>query len=523
MSEEAEAANGSANGSDNASSEEDGIPPTPRTGRSLEDIREVLTTDVRIGIIGITIWTAMLVATVVLGVYYVFYFLFILGYLLAAGQLKLLAGRFPCLARITQWPGWARFGLVFAVALALRWLLLLQDQVITLDLNTYVGRAENMLDGRLPYLDFSGGTKPPAYQYMLYLMGVSVGPDALTFRALFSVADALTAAGVYALSRARYGVGHSLAMGMVYALCPVALVTIGLSGHYEGVVAIFAIGALLALWKGHRDWSAILLGISFALKIYPAAMLPFFAIAAMRMAQGNGDRKDRARWLPAVRYGCLFAIPALLSLVPLAVLDKGAVAAYFAERGVFVGWGSFTTFVREASGVTEVAGVDFAWIPIVAMGVLLFLFFYQWLRQGPQALQRWTRITIAVLVVHYGFTIALYFPYYRPAHWELMTVCFLAAWLSAAALFLPRALRSLDLGDETDLSTSGTGLAVASVLAITLFMMALPTLATWYFLWPLPFVLVISDRDTRLIFLWLLFWHAVGKGVSLLPGLPPIN
>ena len=484
---------------------------------------EVLTTDVRIGIVGMTIWTVMLVATVVLGVYHVFYFLFILGYLLAAGQLKLLAGRFPCLARITKWPGWARFGLVFVVALALRWLMLLQDQVITLDLNTYVGRAEAMMDGRLPYLDFSGGTKPPAYQYMLYLMGASVGPDALSFRALFSVADALTAAGVYALSRARHGVGHSLAMGMVYALCPVALITIGLSGHYEGVVAIFAVGALLALWKGHRDWSAILLGVSFALKIYPAAMMPFLAIGAMRMAQGNGDRQDLARGLPAGRYGCLFASPGLLSLVPLAVLDRGAVAAYFAERGVFLGWGSFTTFAREAAGVTEVAGVDFAWIPIAVMGALLLFFFYDWLRQGPRALQRWTRITIAVLVVHHGFTIALYFPYYRPAHWEWMTVGFLVAWLSVAALVLPRALRSLDQGDETELSTSGTGLAVASVLAIPLFMMALPTLATWYFLWPLPFVLVIGARDTRLTLLWLLFWHAVGKGVSLLPWLPPVN
>ena len=78
MSEEAEAANGSANGAANASSEEDGTPPTPRRVRSLEDIMEVLTTDVRIGIVGMTIWTAMMVATVVLGVYHVFYFLFML-------------------------------------------------------------------------------------------------------------------------------------------------------------------------------------------------------------------------------------------------------------------------------------------------------------------------------------------------------------------------------------------------------------------------------------------------------------
>jgi hypothetical protein len=484
---------------------------------------EALTDDPRAAIAGWVIWAAMMVAVVVLGVYHVFYGLFILGYLLAASQIKLLGGWSPLVRRVIEWPGWARFALVFVVALALRWLLLLQDQVITHDLETYVARAELMLDGKLPFLEFGGGTKPPAYQYMLYLMGAAVGPDTLRFRALFSIADAAAAGGVYALCRARFGVGHSLAMGMVYALCPVGIVTIGLSGHYEGVVSLFAIGSLLAFWKGHRNLSAIMLGVAFALKIYPAAMMPFLAIAAAMMVPGAAQRTGLTRWLPTIRYGCLFFVPFLLSLVPLLLMDPAAVEAYFAERGVFIGWGSFTTFFREVMEVTEIGGVDIGYVPLAVIGLMMLMLLVGWARKGPAALRRWTKITLVVLAVHYGIYLSLYFPYYRPANWEWLALAFLLLWFAVLVYVLPRVLRVLDVGTDAELSIERTGLAVVSTLSLTLFMLAMPTLATWYALWPLPFVLAMGTRDTRLVFLWLLLWHVVGVGVSLLPGLPAIN
>ncbi len=500
------------------------VPTKPATdGGPISSLVDTLRNDQRVGYFGLTLWTAMLLGIAFVGFYHIFFVLFIFGYLLAVIQLRELAARFRPVHRVLGWVSWQRFALVVMVAIALRWLMLFQDQVISTDLAVYVTRSTAMLDGQLPYVDFSGGTKPPAYQYMLYVMGVTVGDDALRFRALFSVADAIVAGLVYSLCRTRYDVGHSLAMGMAYAMCPVAIVTIGLTGHYEGVTGLFAAASLLALWKGRRDSSAVALGISFSLKIYAAAILPFMAVASARTARKVNRRGNHPGWIPSLRYGLLFSLAAILSLIPLAIISRGAVSAYFAERGVFQGWGSFASFMRYTFDVEEIWGIEIGWIPIAIIGLLLLLFFLDWLRDSISALRRWTKVTIVVLVIHYGFHFALVFPYYEPANYEVMMVFFLIAWFTVTGYLLYRLLPCIELGTERELSLERSGLAVAVSIALILFVLAMPTLGPWYFLWPLPFVLVIESRDVREIFMMLMFWHAVGMGVALLPGLSAVN
>jgi len=489
----------------------------------LSSLVDTLRNDRRVGFFGLALWTVMLLLITFVGVYHIFYVLFIFGYILAVIQLRELAAGFRPLHRVLGWVNWQRFSLVVMIALALRWLMLLQDQVINTDLDYYVARSSAMLDGQLPYLDFSGGTKPPAYQYMLYVMGATVGDDAFRFRALFSVADAIVAGLVYSICRTRYDVGHSLAMGMTYAMCPVAIVTIGLTGHYEGVTGLFAAASLLALWKGRRHSSALALGISFSLKIYAAAILPFMAVASARTARKGNRPGNLSGWIPSLRYGLLFSLAAILSLVPLAIISRDAVSAYFGERGVFQGWGSFTAFMRWTFDVEEIAGIEIGWIPIAIIGLLLLLFFLHWLRDSVSAVRRWTKVTIVVLTIHYGFHFALFFPYYEPANYEVMMVVFLAAWFSVMGYLLYRLLPRIELGTERELSLERSGLAVAASIALILFVLSMPTLGPWYFLWPLPFVLAIEPRDVRETFLMLMFWHAVGKGVALLPGLAAVN
>ena len=464
----------------------------------------------------------MLVATVVTGVYEVFYILFILGYLLVTTQMEELASRFAPLRRVVSRPVWQHFAIVTLAALAFRWVILLQDQAITGDLETTVQRSVHMMDGLLPYLDFSGGTKPPSYQYMLYLMGVTVGPDALRFRALFSLADAVVAGIVYLACRTRYGPGHSLAMAMVYAMCPVAIVTIGLSGRYDGVVNIFLIAALWTLLGKRYDSSAILLGMGCCLKIYPAAVLPFMAVAATKLA-GHWDRGLTMRLLGMVRYAAFFALPVLGSLVPLAMVSPEALTAYFAERGVFTGWGSYTTWVRNVLDVDQVAGVHVAYVFIALFGALLLWMYIDWLRNGPVAIRRWTRFTFVAIAVHYGFYFSLGFEYYDVPGWEVYTFLFLTAWMVLIAFLYKRYIHHIELGTDDELSMARSSLPLVGALALILFVYAMPTIGTWYYLWPLTFVLLIGPRDVRETMLWALFWHTVGQGISLLPGMPPLN
>jgi hypothetical protein len=487
-----------------------------------EGVLDVLRADPRFGYLGIAIWTAMLVATVVSGVYVVFYLLFVLGYLLVVTHVEDLASRSETLRRFSERPAWQHFCVVTAVALALRWVILLQDQVITGDLETTVRRAEKMMDGLMPYLDFSGGTKPPAYQYMLYVAGRLVEPSFHSFRALFSVGDALVAGLVYVACRTREGTGHSLAMAMVYATCPVAIVAVGLSGRYDGVVNVFLIASLWALLSRRYDVSAILLGVGCSLKIYPAAVMPFMAVAATKLG-GHWERGLVTRLMGMVRYGALFALPFLGSFVPLAIKSPAALDAYFDERGVFRGWGSYTTWVRNVLGFDHIGELHVAYVFIGIFGFLLLLLFLDWVWHGPVALRRWTRVVLVAIGVHYGFFLSLGFEFYDAPHWEALTFGFLAFWMVLLALLLRTFLPNIDLGTDEELSLTRTGLPIVGALALILFVYAMPTIGTWYYLWPLPFVLLIGVRDVRETFLWVLFWHAIGAGVTLLPGMSPVN
>jgi hypothetical protein len=486
------------------------------------DTFSILRTDPRFGHIGLALWIAMLVVTVVSGVYVLLYILFILGYLLFVTQIEDMASRYEPLRRFVARPAWQHFLVVTVVALALRWVILLQDQVITGDLETTIRRSERMMDGLLPYQDFSGGTKPPAYQYMLYLMGLMVEPSYHSFRAIFSVGDALVAGILYLACRTRSGTGHSLAMAMVYATCPVAIVSVGLSGRYDGMVNIFLIAALWGMLSRRYDTSAILLGVGFSLKIYPAAVLPFMAVAATKMA-GNWDRGMGMRLMGMARYGGLFALPMLVSFIPLGMVDSGALEAYFAERGVFKGWGSYTTWVRNVLGFDHIGDVHVAYVFLAIFGVLLLLLFLDWLKNGPVALRRWTRIVMVAIGVHYGFYLSLGFEFYQSPNWEVLTIAFVIGWMVLMVPLYRWFLKDLDLGTDEELGLDRTALPLVGALALFLFVFAMPTIGTWYFLWPLPFVLVIGTRDVRETMLWLMFWHAIGAGVSLLPGMPPVN
>jgi hypothetical protein len=146
-----------------------------------------------------------------------------------------------------------------------------------------------------------------------------------------------------------------------------------------------------------------------------------------------------------------------------------------------------------------------------------------WLMNGAVAIRRWTKVIIVGMAVHFGFYLSLGFQYYGVENWKPLTMVFLLVWMVALALVVRRYISVLDLGTDTELSLDRSGLPVIGALALMLFVFAMPTIGAWYFLWPLPFVLVIGPRDVRETMLWLLLWHVVGSNVSLLPGLPPVN
>lgn len=457
----------------------------------------------KIKIILIILFSFLLGFTAVIGFYVVTYFLFIIVFLFIASSL----GGFRIIGRIISLPRWQQLLLVFSIALALRCVLLIQSQVITLDIVRYIGRSENMLDGQIPYRDFYGGNKPPLYEFMLYVMGLAVTPGAVQFRFVFSVFDALIPVVLILICVDRYNDRFAIVAGLTYAIFPISIICIGLSGHYDPVVALFSLIAILLLFRNKLPLSGLSLGVSFALKIYPIVLLPFFLTTI-------------PSWKKRILYVIFFAIPTIVADGILYLISPSAFFEYLTEESEWMGCTAFAGTIEMMCGASYFLSIKISWIILGIFGILILLLLMDWIsKDREKILIKWFKIIILVFVIYYGTYIIWGILYYEnPLHWALL----------AAVIYFPLALfitmRVLPLISPKALANpEKEGLLMVSMFAIILFMFGLPNYAPWYFIWFFPFLLAIKTDKIRYSLLWILPWHGLGVDVSLLPGTPPVN
>lgn len=401
--------------------------------------------------------------------------------------------------------------LIFIIALLTRLVMLVQDQIITDDILNYVLRGDWMLDGRIPYVDFDGGSKPPLHNLVLLMVSGAFGAGEVQFRVVFSIIDAMIAVLILFLSEKNRGSRFLLSAALLYALCPINVITIGLSGHYDPVpVLAVVISTIFIISRRHR-LSSLFLGLGLALKVFGAVLLPYYLWKTKLL-------KER------VLYVILFAIPMGLSLLGLYILSPDGPGSYFSETSGWGGWWSFTHLFSTAIGSDWLGGLKVSWM-IMGFFLLLILVMYVsiWRKKDEEERMTllWYEVVVFISAAYLGLMILDGWAQAPPGTDLAPSLAVFIGYAIVLSLVLIRYRETIF---PKKLSGGRTErILIITSLAIILFCFGLPNYAPWYIIWFLPFLLAVRTNSIRFTLLFLLVWHIMGKGVSIFPGLPPIR
>ena len=449
------------------------------------------------------IYFTILAYTVLFGLFIITYILFILVFLLVASSM----GGYRFVDKIMNLKRWQQVLLIFGVAFLLRALLLYQKQIITWDIDTYVWRSENMLEGQIPYRDFYGGNKPPLYQYMLFIMGYLFSPGMVQFRAVFAFFDALIPLILFFICKERYNLRTGIISALIYTIFPIGIIGTGLEGHFDSIVALSTLISIFLLFRNKIPTSALFLGVGFALKIYPAVLLPFFLITI-------------TSWKKRIVYVFFFALPTLIADGILFLISKAAFYEYLDEEARWEGTSAFSSIIETMANTSTFLSVKISWIVLGFFGILILLMLIDWISpKRNKKILKWFKIIILVYMFYYGFYIIYGVMYYNNPLY--MTLIPLAIYIPCVIFFIIKVMPKLV--PDSLVNPEKESLIIVSAFAIILFMMGLPNIAPWYFIWFFPFFLAIDTDKIRYTLIWLFPWHGIGKEMRLFPGSQRFN
>ncbi len=449
------------------------------------------------------IYGILLAFTAMFGVFLLIYFLMIGVFLVIATGLH----KFGAVDKILALPHRQKIALIFSIAFLLRATLFFQTQEICPDLGRFVGRSQLMMAGQVPYRDFYGGNKPPLYEFMLWIMGLIVGPGVVQFRAVFSFFDAMIAVVLFFMCRLKYDERFSVTASLIYALFPIGIVTIGLSGHYDSVVVFFTVLSVLLLFKKRLELSGLSLGIAFGLKMYPIILLPFFLTTIKT-------------WRERILYTLLFLVPTVLADGLLYLMSPSAFHAYLAEESEWTGVVSIPRTIKLMLGETKFLSVNITWWVLGIFGLLILWLLYDWVSpQREKNLIKWFKIIVILFVVHNGFYVIFGFLYYDFS--LLLALLAVSLYFLVAELLLIKYLPTITPANLA--RPESEQLFIVSTFAILLFLFGLPNYAPWYFLWFFPFLLAIRTDKIRYALLWIFPWRGVGRLMKIIPGTQRVN
>lgn len=435
------------------------------------------------------------------------YFLMVVAWLLVAAGLAAT----PMFRRMSRLDGVRMTMLVLGVAMAWRFLMLATDQVLTNDIVSFVGRGQAYLDGALPYTEEFSVNKPPAYLYLAAGMGASVGPSLVGTRAIMGLVDALVALIVFWIGEERFSRSFGLMAGLLYAVNPISAVTIGISGHYDPWVITFAMGGVWMLLRGRLAGASLLLGLGFALKLYPVVILPWVLLA-------------ERTWSRRLGLAGLFALPMALSWVPVLLQNPDALWFYLDYQGSWEPKGGIAFGLAMAMGIDTASEAAGALTRAVewAFYALISAMFLDWLRRRADApdahLMDWFRVVTLGFAVMYGALLA-------GGVFEHRVDAGVGVEATAAMVVIAYAVMAATglwwLWTRHLPGDHGFGpddrLVMLSAMTVNLLVLSSAQYNAWYLLWLLPLVLLVRPGRIRQVWTALLAWRAEGKGFTIWP------
>ena len=376
--------------------------------------------------------------------------------------------------------------LLFVISILLRLVFLSQKPLLSSDLEyRYVIRSQLMLNGKFPYRDFAVN-KPPLYAYLLYSMGLCFGAGQLQFRIFFSIIDSLIPPIIYLIGSNIWNKKSGIVSAFAYVFCPITFLEVGLSGHYDSVPILFVTISFFLLLKERSILSGLFLGLAFAFKIYPIVLVPFYLIWFK-------SRKQRGTFVAA------FPIPMILSIIPILIVYPSGLIDYLTYQTVeWQPWGPISGPLVQFFG-PSILSIKISIIVICVFLFLILLMFYTTaIKKKPYNF--WVKLIILTIVFMDVLFVLEIFK-------SSLNTTIIGLVIIISIVILSLAYFSLGKYLDPYLSTSITpkdNLLIQSVFAITLLIFGSAQAHPWYWLWILPFIVLIKTKDLKWFFFMLL-------------------
>ena len=454
---------------------------------------------------------------------------------------------------------------LFFFSLILRFGWLVQDQIITKDIEFYVERSQALVDGQKPYIERADINKPPLFALYIWIIGFStdvvngiLSTDITyytSFRVISSIGDSLVVLGIFWIAYEHYSKEHAQYAAMTYAIFPIAIETSGLSGHYDPFVILCTLVPLKLLWPEEKSQrldsiyllSGFFIGLGIALKFYQVVMIPFFLFIIYS-------------WRGRLLFSAGLPIASLLSYGILEMRYPGALKVYREYQGgtwMDAWMKSFARAFQEFTGSTEFLGLTFNDIFISLFGIMGFVMVAGWIfarhltgvevsrydtesnaftdllmwfvnkwdkfvsSSDLKTESGWTIFSIKVIgfsfIAYYGTQIAAGFYMYESGlgldpPWLYALEFF--AFYAVIVFFLYKSCSTYF--DNIELSSAESFVLMLG-LGIMVLMFGSPDYPTWYICWYAPFVMIAPTYQTRMALMLLLVWNFPGESIALLP------
>jgi len=347
-----------------------------------------------------------------------------------------------------------------------------------------------MLNGMVPYRDFAVN-KPPLFANMLYFMGLSFGAGQTQFRIFFVVIDAFISVVIYYIGLSIWDKKAGLIAGLAYIFCPIALVEIGYSGHYDSVPTLFVLLSILFLLKKKPVESGIFLGIASALKIYSIILLPFYLMWFVT-------------WKERRNYAIAYSIPLILSVIPILILYPRGLLDYLSYQTVeWEPWGMITGSLVKMFGAS-IFGLKVTMLVLVVFGVIILAMFYLTWVKKKQPFETW--FTLIVLSLIFAWIMLVLSKFSSYLNMVLLSIIVIVSIVLIALVYFPinRFLMNKIPNGKQDL-------LIVSLFATMFLIIGAPQFHPWYLIWMVPFVLLIQTKEVKWFFLTLFVYLAMSE------------
>ncbi len=243
--------------------------------------------------------------------------------LLSVAYLALLLSLYKSkiLNRFISWPLWAQGLLIIGLAGVVRAIFLALGPGLSEDIFRIEARVDLFLSGSTPYEDFTVN-KPPLYMLFIGTIGSIFGNEIYVYRTAFILLDVAVAGFILVAPRLMHWKGSwGVFAAIAYALCPIVLLETSLGSHYDPIVVLIVLVAIVLAIRGVGSTSGFLLGLGFGLKLYPILLLPIVILRIKEVKQ---------KGLALIG----FFLGASVGFIPFLLMGNTSVLLYLKEQSV---------------------------------------------------------------------------------------------------------------------------------------------------------------------------------------------